>query len=29
MKIEYNKQGEYYFPNLVPPENFKDFYLEE
>lgn len=27
MKIEYNKQGEYYFPNLVPPENFKDFEL--
>ena len=27
MKIEYNKQGEYYFPNLVPPGNLKNFEL--
>ena len=27
MKIEYNKQGEYYLPNLVPPENLKDLEL--
>lgn len=27
MKIEYNKQGEYYLPNLVPPENLKNFEL--
>lgn len=27
MKIEYNKQGEYYFPNLVLPENLKNFEL--
>ena len=27
MKIEYNKQGEYYLPNLVPPEKLKNFEL--
>ena len=27
MKIEYNKQGEYYFPNLVPSEKLKNFEL--
>lgn len=25
MKIEYTKQGDYYFPNLLPPENLKNF----
>lgn len=27
MKIEYNRQGEHYYPNLVPPENLKNFEL--
>ena len=27
MKIEYHKEGDYYFPNLVPPENLKNFEL--
>ena len=25
MKIEYTKQGDYYFPNLLPTENLKNF----
>ena len=25
MKIEYTKQGDYYFPNLLTPENLKNF----
>lgn len=25
MKIEYTKQGNYYFPNLLTPENLKNF----
>lgn len=25
MKIEYTKQGDYYFPNLFLPENLKNF----
>lgn len=27
MKIEYTKQGDYYVPNIVPPENIKNFQL--
>ena len=25
MKIEYSKVGDYYLPNLVAPENMKNF----
>ena len=28
MKIEYTKVGDYYLPNLVAPENMKNFELE-
>lgn len=27
MKIEYTKQGDYYIPNIVAPENMKNFNL--